>query len=57
MRRRNGQLLSGKKEATNSLLSASLATEKKIMAAAGKLLRILEDGKPLAEVLEAKQNL
>ena len=27
------------------------------MAAAGKLLKMLEDGKPLAEVLKAKQNL
>ena len=42
----------------HQLLAVSkFGNREKIMAAAGKLLRMLEDGKPLAEVLEAKQNL
>ena len=42
----------------NQILAVSkFGNRKDNMAAAGKLLKMLEDGKPLAEVLKAKQNL
>ena len=47
MRRRNGQLLSGKKEATNSLWSASLATKKKIWRLLGSFSRCWKMVNPL----------
>lgn len=39
------------------LVVSKFGNKKQNMEAAGKLLKMLEDGKPLEEVLEAKQNL
>ena len=52
-----GQQVWQQKRKYGGCWEASQDVGKENMEAAGKLLKMLEDGKPLEEVLEAKQNL